>query len=192
MSILVKANEATAAKRYVYFHLVDATDGMTAETGEAGGQPQISANGAAWTNTEIGVLVVIGNGRYYAELTQTVVAMAGTIIETRYKSANTAECPGDKVQVVGFDPSYDFVGADVNTLKTIKDAIAAIATDWLAETGWSADPTLTLGKGMKLMVSMAMGKYSMSGDTLTVYDLDGLTVIATIAITDSGRTVTVA
>ncbi len=105
MSIFVKANEATAAKRYVYFHLVDATDGMTAETGEAGGQPQISSNGAAWTNTGISVLAAIGNGRYYAELTQTAVLTAGTIIETRYKSANTAECPGDKVQVVGFDPS---------------------------------------------------------------------------------------
>lgn len=101
---LIKANESTAARRYVFFHLVDATDGITAETGEAGGQPQVSSNGGAWTNTGISTLTAINNGRYYAELTQTLVQNAGTSIETRYKSANTAECPGDSVQVVAFDP----------------------------------------------------------------------------------------
>lgn len=103
--LLVHANEATAAQRRVYFHLVDATDGLTAETGEAGGQPQISSDGGAWTNTGIGTLSAIGNGRYYADLTQAAVQTAGTQIETRYKSANTAECPGDSVQVVAFDPN---------------------------------------------------------------------------------------
>jgi predicted Fe-Mo cluster-binding NifX family protein len=100
---LVTANQATAAKRRVYFHLVDVTDGITAETGEAGGQPQVSTNGGAWTNTGIGTLTSIGNGRYYADLTQTLVATTGDVIETRYKSANTAECPGDSVQVVAID-----------------------------------------------------------------------------------------
>lgn len=100
---LVTANQATASKRRVYFHLVDATDGITAETGEAGGQPQISTNGGAWTNTGIGTLTSIGNGRYYADLTQTVVGTAGDVIETRYKSSNTAECPGDSVQVLAVD-----------------------------------------------------------------------------------------
>lgn len=102
--MLVHANEATATYRRVYFHLVDATDGITPETGEASGQPQISVDGAAWTNTGIGTLTAIGNGRYYADLTQATVATAGTIVETRYKSANTAECPGDTVQVVAFNP----------------------------------------------------------------------------------------
>lgn len=103
--ILVQANVSTAARRYAYFHLVDVSDGISAETGEAGGQPQISTNGAAFTNTGIGVLSHLGNGRYYAELTQAAVQTAGDLIETRYKSANTAECPGDSIQVVGFDPA---------------------------------------------------------------------------------------
>src|SRR5690349_18217817 len=97
--LLVTANEATAAQRRVYFHLVDATDGITAETGESGGQPQISTNGGAWTNTGIGTLNSVGNGRYYADLTQAAVATPGDLIETRYKSANTAECPGTSVCV---------------------------------------------------------------------------------------------
>jgi hypothetical protein len=101
----MKKSEATAAKRRVYFHCVDATDGITAETGEAGGQPQISTNGAAWTNTGIGVLVAIGNGRYYAELTAGALGTAGDLIETRYKSGNTAETVGDSVLVVDHYPA---------------------------------------------------------------------------------------
>lgn len=101
----IMLNETTAAKKRVYFHLVDVTDGMTPETGEAGGQPQISRNGSAFSDTGIGVLVAIGNGRYYAELTDAAVgssAALGDIIETRYASANTAECPGDSVEIIAF------------------------------------------------------------------------------------------
>jgi len=105
MSLLIKANESSAARRRVYFDCRDATDGITPETGEASGQPQVSTNGAAWTNDGIGTLAAIGSGRYYAELTQGAVANAGDVIECRYKSANTAETPGDSVQVVAFDPA---------------------------------------------------------------------------------------
>lgn len=101
---LILANQSVAAKRRCYFDVRDATDGITPETAEAAGQPQISSNGAAWTNTGIGTLTHIGNGRYYADLTQAAVATAGDIIETRYKSAATAETPGDSFQVVAFDP----------------------------------------------------------------------------------------
>lgn len=101
--MFVVAGEVNVAQRRVYFMLVDVTDGITPETGEAGGQPQISSDGAAWTNVGIGVLVAIGNGRYYADLTAAAVASAGTTIETRYKSANTAECPGDTVRVINVD-----------------------------------------------------------------------------------------
>lgn len=104
MPILIKAGETTAARKRVYFHCVDATDGLSAETGEADGQPQISTNGAAFTNTGIGTLVAIGNGRYYAELTDAALDTTGRVIESRYKSDNTAETIGTTVQVVAFDP----------------------------------------------------------------------------------------
>ena len=103
MTRFVLANQATATKRRVYFDLRNATDGITAETAEAGGQPQISTNGGPWTATGIGILTAIGSGRYYADLTQAAVLTAGTVIETRYKSAATAESPGDSVQVVAID-----------------------------------------------------------------------------------------
>lgn len=107
---LLLVNEAVAARRRLYFDLRQA-DGVTPATGEAGGQPQISADGAAWTNTGIGTLTSIGNGRYYAELTTGAVAASGAVIESRYKSTNTAECPGDSAQVVGFNPATDLSAA---------------------------------------------------------------------------------
>jgi hypothetical protein len=79
-------------QRRLFLFLVDATDGITPELGEAGGQPQISKNGAAFANTA-GVLVAIGNGAYYVELTRGEIDTIGWIL-VRYKSANTAEFQG--------------------------------------------------------------------------------------------------
>jgi len=80
------------AQRRLFLFLVDASDGMTPELGEAGGQPQISKNGAPFVNTA-GILVAIGNGAYYVELNQAEVDTLGWIL-VRYKSANTAEFQG--------------------------------------------------------------------------------------------------
>lgn len=130
---LVVANTPTATKRRVYFHLVG-TDGITPATGEAGGQPQISSNAGAWTNTGISTLTAIGNGRYSADLTQAAVATAGTIIETRYKSAGTAECPGDAAQVVGID--LDLIGV------VLADGVAHGGATATLELGSSSSPAL--------------------------------------------------
>lgn len=93
----------------MYFFLVDATDGITAETGEAGGQPQVSKNGAAWTTNGVSTLTHIGNGQYYCtvDLTNGSLSVAvGDILIARYKSANTAEGPSlNSIQVVSHEPS---------------------------------------------------------------------------------------
>ena len=105
MARQIQVSEAAAARRRVYFHCVDATDGITAELGEVGGQPETSIDGAAWVGAaSIGVLVAIGNGRYYAEVAVVTVNAAGRLIETRYKSAATAESVGDSLEVVNHDP----------------------------------------------------------------------------------------
>lgn len=104
MTVLMLANEGTAIRRQVYFQCVDVIDGITARTNEAFNQPQISVDGAAFTNTGIGSLVGIGNGRYYAVIAQNQL-VGGRRIETRYKSAATAETLGDSIQVVAFDPA---------------------------------------------------------------------------------------
>jgi len=86
---IFKQLEAIAALRRFYLFLVDATDGITPETGEAAGQPQISKNGAAFGNTSA-TLTAVGNGLYYVELTTSEFDTMGWIA-VRYKSANTAE-----------------------------------------------------------------------------------------------------
>lgn len=100
----VRKNEAIAAKRRIYFD-VRTTDGLTPAAAETSGQPQISINGAAWTNTGIGALATIvpsTRGRYYADLTQASVsgAAVGDIYESRYLSGNTIESPGDCIVIV--------------------------------------------------------------------------------------------
>lgn len=104
----VKQGTTGGAKTRVYFFLVDATDYVTPETGEAGGQPQISTDGAAWTNTGIGTLTHIGTGRYYADLTTAAVASgAPKTILARYKSSNTAEAIGTSYIVTVNDPANE-------------------------------------------------------------------------------------
>lgn len=99
-----KIRENRAERRRVYFHLVDATDGITAETGEAGGQPKISKNGnppANTTNTLTSVDQTNLPGLYYMELTGAELDTYGFIV-VRYKSANVAE-----YQVIGQVLDYD-------------------------------------------------------------------------------------
>jgi len=126
------------------FFLVDVTDGITPETGEAGGQPQISVDGASFTATGIGVLVHMGNGQYYAEVTQATVNVTSGLISGRYKSAATLEAPSLSIlKVVTWDPqtapqtALDRIGAvtgsGTNTLLGILQALlrndAAIPSD---------------------------------------------------------------
>ena len=102
----IMTNEATAAKRVMVFPLVvDATDGLTSEVGEAAGQPQYSIDGGAnWVNTG-GTLTGGTNGAYQVQLSQAEVNQAvGTSIIGRYKSENTAEARAIPIQVVGYDP----------------------------------------------------------------------------------------
>jgi hypothetical protein len=71
-------NDYSAARRRVYFQLFDATDGVTPEAGETGGQPELSAHGAALGNTS-GVLVATStaDGLYYVELTAAELVTLG-------------------------------------------------------------------------------------------------------------------
>jgi len=92
-------------KARVYFHLVDATDGITPETGEAGGRAKISINGNAPSNS-VNTLVAVDTtnqpGTYYLILSPSELNTPG-FLSVRYKSANTAEFV-TIAQIVAFDP----------------------------------------------------------------------------------------
>ena len=96
-------NESTAARRRLPLHLVDATDGITPRTAEAGGQPQISFSGGTFAST-VNTLTAVGSGLYYVALDTTELNNLGPAV-VRYKSANTAEFQV-AFEVVLFDP-YD-------------------------------------------------------------------------------------
>lgn len=86
----------------VYFN-VPLADFSGPALNEAGGQPQVSLNGAAYDNTGIGTLTAVGFGEYYAVLQSSVILAAGDRILTRYKGAATAEVDGDDFVVVEAD-----------------------------------------------------------------------------------------
>lgn len=101
----IRKDESTAALRYIYFDLVDAADGITPEAGEAGGQPQISIDGAAYQDAGIDVLQAItaAAGAYYAEVTQATCNVNYGEIRGRFKSAATMEARGRNILIVGGD-----------------------------------------------------------------------------------------
>ena len=88
MSRLYLLNESLAARRQFPVFLVDGVDGITAEDGENGGQPQISKAGGAFANTQ-NTLVFLSDGAYTLDLGTDVDTLGQFTI--RYKSANTAE-----------------------------------------------------------------------------------------------------
>lgn len=104
-------SEATAAQRRVPIHLVDATDGITAETGITG-TPDISKNGAAFA-AAAAALTEIGNGAYYVELSAGNLDTLGFLM-VRFKSAAVAEFQYP-VQIVPWDP-YDAVRQGMTAL----------------------------------------------------------------------------
>lgn len=101
---LIQISEGTAAQRRIFFHAVDATDGITAETGLTG-TGFFSKNGAtpaASSGSLVEVNATNMPGRYYIEATGTEINTVG-IIEFRYKAAACAEVIA-RAQVVPWDP----------------------------------------------------------------------------------------
>lgn len=126
--IAIVANESTATLRRIYFFCVDATDGITPETGEAGGQPQLSINGAAWANST-NVLVAISDGHYYLEISQTETNIAvQSIIRSRYKSANTTETEGSTAQIFSATPT-DFASTASGVLGDLITEVRRVVKD---------------------------------------------------------------
>lgn len=153
MARFVYVNEAVASRRRVYFQLVDATDGMTPELAEAGGQPEVSLDGAAWTGGEISTLVSVGNGRYYADLSLSAVDTVGRVIESRYKSGLTAECPGDTLVVTPYPVggagaiAFTYTVTDSVTTQPMDGVEVWVSTD-VAGNNVVAGPTYTNAFGV--------------------------------------------
>lgn len=176
MTILMKYNESTAALRRVRFD-IRGLDGLAVANGENGLQPEISVNDGAWTSTGIDTLTLIGNGRYYATLTQAIIATPGTYIQTRYKSASTIETVGDSVQVVGYNP-YGEQGTGARTVTiTVNDGATPLenatvrvtkgAETYVAETNASGQVVFYLDDGTWVAAISLIG-YTFTAANLVV------------------------
>lgn len=86
----------------VYFN-VPLSDFSGPALSEAGGQPQVSLNGAGYDASGISTLTAVGYGEYYAVLASSVILAVGDRLFTRYKGAATAEVDGDDFVVVAAD-----------------------------------------------------------------------------------------
>jgi hypothetical protein len=127
---LLQISEATAAQRRLFIHAVDATDGITAETGLTGAG-RLSKNGAATAATTASLVEVDNTnmpGRYYIEFTAAELDTIG-IIEFRYKAAACAEVIA-RAQVVSFDP---YSAADLG-LTNLNATVSSRATQTSLDT----------------------------------------------------------
>lgn len=134
----IKQNESDAAERMMLFPLVvDATDGLTVEVGEAGGQPQYTIDGGQnWVNTN-GVLVGGTNGAYQVQLTQAEVNQTyGITMLGRYKSAATAEARSIPIRIVAPDP-FSATNMGLSNLDGTVTSRAPAATA-LSDVTWTA------------------------------------------------------
>jgi hypothetical protein len=112
---LFQQSEATAAQRRLFFHAVDATDGIAAETGLTG-TGYLSKNGATPAATSASLSELSSSnmpGRYYIEFTAAELNTVG-VIEFRYKAAACAEVVA-RAMVVPFDP-FDAVRLGLTAL----------------------------------------------------------------------------
>ncbi len=112
---LMRQSEGTAARRRIPIWLVDATDGIAAETGVTG-TPRIAKNGvssAAATASIVQVDVTNMPGLYYLELTAAELDTLGQVFVS-FKTAATAQWHGI-ITVVDYDP-FDTVRMGLTAL----------------------------------------------------------------------------
>lgn len=140
----IRRNESVAASRRVGF-LIVGNDGKTPVTTMNGQQPQISIDGGAWADTGIGELNHIGNGRYYAELTQSATDAFPRSIECRFQQTGTLEIPGDSVEIVQFKSGDEYARG---TIRATGTALAiAVNDDGLDGAGKYVGATLVMVSG---------------------------------------------
>lgn len=198
--ILVQ-NDSVAARRRVPLFLVDAVDMKTPRTGEAGGQPQISKNGAAWTNSSA-VLVAIGQGGYYLELTLAEIDTPGKIFY-RYKSGNTCEFQDyadvlaldvftPKVQIATGGIVADSLATDAIGAAALSSAALAAIADALLDRTDAVEAGLTFRKALRLLTTVAGGKTMGVGtDAVEIRNVVDTKTRLTAVMDDDGNRVTV-
>lgn len=206
---LIQQSEATASLRRIFFHAVDATNGIDAETGLTGAG-RLSKAGAATAATTNNITEIDSTnmpGRYYIELTATEVNTLG-VVEFRFKTAACAEVVA-RALVVAFDPftasnmgmtnldttvssrsshTAANVWAAATRALTDKSGFALTTTEHnnIADALLKRDWTAVTGEAARSALNalrFLRNKWSVSAGTLTVTEEDDLTTAWTGTVT---------
>ena len=139
----ILVNEATNGDKRIFVYLVDATDGVTPETGitVSAAEVQISQNGGSFANFA-GTWTEVGNGVYYYTPTTGEVNQQGILV---LKVAKTG-CRTfiDRVQIVTNDP----YGVRVVTLQGGSIGSGTFAANAITASALAADAVAEIADGV--------------------------------------------
>lgn len=160
--LTLKQNESTAARRRVFFNLVDGTDNKTAETGLtlSGSEIKVSKNGATAANMA-GTAAEVSSmgGLYYYTLDATEVDTLGTVVLYINKSGcNAVHVP---IQVIAADV-YDAAALGLTNLANAVPSTSSIATGVL-DAANGVETGVTLRQAMRYIGAMLAGKVTGAG-----------------------------
>ncbi len=177
---LYQQSEATAAQRRVPLHLVDATDGITPELNESGGQPQVSKNGSSFSNTTA-TLVAVGNGAYYVELSAAELDTLGFAI-VRYKSAATAEAQV-AVRVVDWLDNLDATISQLHfrTDEAVHIDVAGGSSGTTYPLGTPEDPVDNLANAITIATTRGITTLVVSGALTLTQSVAGYRIIGKLS-----------
>jgi len=178
MSYQIKVGETDTDLLRIHAVAILKSDGLSPATGETG-QPKISINGAAVTDTDLGALVESGEGKYYAELDATHVAAVAQIDGTF--DTVTASFAFQPVQVVALDPALSIAaaltaqGLTTDRADNLDNLDVAVSTRAVKLTG---------AKTITITVNDQYGD-PFPGYTANVYDASNTTFLGPITDDDS-------
>lgn len=162
---LLQVSETTAARRRIYFRLVDATDGFTPETGvdlTAAADTQISKNGGAFANRLGSAPTEVGAGMYYYEATGGELDTEGMLCLKVIDATSRAAIV--MCQVVPWDPySADFATAG---------ALAVVAQN--------VDDIESASPALRSVGPISMGTLSADGNSSAISALQAFSTVVTV------------
>lgn len=125
----ININEPTAARRRIYFRLVDETDGKTAETGQTFSGTDIKVSKAGGSEASFaGSATELAGGLYYYQFTTGEIDTLGAIY-IRVVKSGCLDFVG-VAQVVEDGPRATVVSDGSNTSSTFKTDLTSSTTDF--------------------------------------------------------------
>lgn len=170
---IIKLNEATAARKTVYFFASDddSADQYAPQTGItfAAAELKVSKGGAAEANST-GSVAEIGGGWYAYTFAAAEINTLGPVLLRTARTDTYTDAV--LVQVVAYDP-YDVAGLGLsnldNAVSTRLAAASYASPDTVLTASNGVETGLTLQQALRLMSSVLVGRVSGAGTGIEVF-----------------------